>query len=181
MSDEDKNHYQKIVEILDEMGHKVIANHVLKKDKLTYRNQTEEESLENQRKLTKWKRQADLVVAEVSHPSLGVGQEIALSLAANKPVVALYLSGREPHILRDEGGDLLLIVPYSTDNIKRSLEDAIDYAAERQDTRFNFFVSPSIVNYLDNIARKERIPRAVYLRRLIEEDMKGNTEYTQSQ
>ena len=37
-----------------------------------------------------WMRQADLVVAEVSLPSLGVGYEIASAIALGKPVLCLY-------------------------------------------------------------------------------------------
>jgi len=37
-----------------------------------------------------WLREADLVVAEVSQPSLGVGYEIAAGLALGKPIVCLF-------------------------------------------------------------------------------------------
>lgn len=37
-----------------------------------------------------WLEEADGIVAEVSHPSLGVGYEIAKAHELNKPVLALY-------------------------------------------------------------------------------------------
>lgn len=40
-----------------------------------------------------WLRESDIVVAEVSTPSLGVGYEIAHAIHAGKPVIALYRTG----------------------------------------------------------------------------------------
>ena len=60
--------------------------------------------------------------------------------------------------------------------IKRSLE----YLSEQMDTRFNFFISPKIGSYLDWIAKKKKTPRAVYLRKLIEKEMKENKEFNKT-
>lgn len=177
MDEHYRDNYRKIVEILEQLGHKVIYSHIISKSYKQYRLQTEKEALEVQRKMTQWKKQADISVFEVSNPSLGVGQEITQALSINRPVICLYEEGNEPHVLRDEGGDLLLLLPYTSTNIKQVLLDALDYASEKQDTRFNFFISPQIGNYLDWVAKKRKLPRAVYLRRLIEEDMKANKEY----
>jgi nucleoside 2-deoxyribosyltransferase len=42
---------------------------------------------------TGWLRSADVVVAEVSMPSLGVGYELGLAECLHKPVLALYREG----------------------------------------------------------------------------------------
>lgn len=39
---------------------------------------------------TKWIREADVVIAEVTNPSLGVGYELAYAEALKKPVLALF-------------------------------------------------------------------------------------------
>lgn len=44
---------------------------------------------------THWIREADLLVAEVSQPSIGVGYEIAYAEARNIPILALYHVGAE--------------------------------------------------------------------------------------
>ena len=41
-----------------------------------------------------WIRESDLLIAEVSTPSHGVGYEIAYALTLNKPVLALYEENR---------------------------------------------------------------------------------------
>lgn len=40
-----------------------------------------------------WLKEADLIVAEVTTPSLGVGYEIGIAEAAGKPVLCLYRKG----------------------------------------------------------------------------------------
>lgn len=42
-----------------------------------------------------WVRECDVVIAEVSTPSHGVGYEIALGVLLGKPVLCLHLSGRK--------------------------------------------------------------------------------------
>lgn len=177
MSPQVKQNYQMIVKTLEDFGHSVIADHVLGRGSDSYEDQDERESLSVQRKLTKWKKQADLVVVEVSNKSFGVGQEIALAVASNKPVIALYNSSKEPHILRDAGTELILLTKYNETNIKSVLKQALDYSSEQQDIRFNFFISPTLIQYLDWVSKTKRVPRSVYLRKLIEEDMQNNEDY----
>jgi hypothetical protein len=177
MNDHYRDRYRMIVEGLTDLGHKVISKHILEKNADYLKNQTDVESLEMQRKMTKWKKQADLSVFEVSNPSFGIGQEVAMALAASKPVICLYEEGKEPHLLRDEAGDMLLILAYTESTLRRVLQDGIEFASLQQDTRFNFFISSEIVSFLDWVSKKQRVPRAVYLRKLIEEDIKRNKEY----
>lgn len=42
-----------------------------------------------------WLRASDIVVAEVSVPSLGVGYELGVAVALNKPVLCLYRADSE--------------------------------------------------------------------------------------
>lgn len=172
--------YTKIVAILERLGHTVMASHMQNKDRSIIRNQTDKETALVQNKMSKWRKQATLLVAEVSTPSLGVGQEIAETLADNRQVLALYLNGKKPNILTHQGRDLLYLVEYSAENLKARLCEYIEFAKINSDTRFNFFISPQIGSYLDWISHQKKLPRAVYLRRLIEDDMKLNKEYEQA-
>ena len=172
--------YDEIIHILEGLGHTVIAMHLPGKDAEVINNQTEVEALAVQRKMSKWKKQADLVVVEATTPSFGVGQEISEALNDNRQVVVLYQKGNKPHILINQGQDSLYLVEYTSLNLKKVLTDYLDYARANSDTRFNFFISPQIGTYLDWISRKRKLPRAVYLRRLIEDDMKTNKEYEET-
>lgn len=172
-----RKNYDTIVKTLEKLGHTVIAAHLQDKSADKIKTQTSEEALAVQKKMSKWKKQADLMLVEASTPSFGVGQEIAEALVDNKQVVILHLAGKKPHILINQGQEALYFTEYSADTITSVLEDYIEYAKENSDTRFNFFISPQIGSYLDWISRKKKVPRAVYLRRLIEEDMSTNKDF----
>lgn len=175
-SDHQKN-YQRIVEVLKGLGYEVKADHIIGKTRQILESQSEDEAKAVARKLISWKHQADLVVSETSYPSFGVGQEISYALSQDKPVVALYLPGREPHLLTSIGEEYLYPAEYEIPTLKKILSEYVDYAKEAADTRFNFFVSSEINAFLDWVAKARKIPRAVFLRQLIEEDMRKNKQY----
>lgn len=179
-NDQRGKYYERIVKTLESVGHKVITYGVTKTNLTKINGQTEEELIEHYKKVVKWISESDLVVVEASFPStLHIGHEIGLALDKGKPVVILYEKGAKPFFLSGNESDKLLLTEYTEANLEKSVTDVIEYAAEQADTRFNFFVSPSIVSYLDWVSKKRRIPRAVYLRRMIEEDMRSNKEYNE--
>jgi len=126
-------------------------------------------------------RAADTIFVEISYPStVNVGHILTYALDTGKPVVALYRSGREPFFLRGRVDDKLVLLEYNDKDINEVVSNALEYVSSAQDVRFNFFISPEIGRFLDWISKKKRLPRAVYLRKLIEEDMKANKEYSES-
>lgn len=168
--------YKAIDNELRATGNEVIsAVFVATKDDVS--RETEKDAVSYYKKLTKWIKSADILVFEVSYPSLGVGHEITWGLQLNKPTIVLYVKGKKPFILDALNDEKLQVLEYTINELEKLIPSAIDYAADKQDTRFNFFISPNHQNYLDWISKKKRLPRAVYLRRLIEEDMKQNKEY----
>lgn len=175
-----RKNYAKIIEILEDLGHTVTTNHVLEKDGGHISSQTEAESLDAQKKLSQLKKQADVVLIEASTPSFGVGQEIAEALSDNKQVIVMHLPNKKPHILINQGHDVLYFAEYTQDKLRQVLDEYVEYAKEHSDTRFNFFISPQIGSYLDWISRHKKIPRAVYLRQLIEVDMRSNKSFTEA-
>ncbi len=81
--------YQMIVDYLKDCGHFVLTEHVAYPKKVL--------SLKGSKNLfiqdMEWLAECDLLIAEVSNPSLGVGYEIATAIQANKPVLCLYQEG----------------------------------------------------------------------------------------
>jgi hypothetical protein len=122
---------------------------------------------------------SDIVILEVSIHSLSMGYVMDRALEMGKPVIALYSQGFDPYFASGILNDKLQVVKYNEDNWDRVLTDAIEYAQENIDTRFNFFLPPSLSYYLDWISQNRKIPRSVYLRKLIETDLESNTEYNQ--
>lgn len=179
-SKELQEYYDRVMNVLDERGYEVFAGSLFDKGRT-------EPFIEDQKKRERWYkesmahiRECDFVVVEISYPSTAnVGHELTYALDLGKPVVAMYLSGRDPFFLRGRVDDKLTIMPYTTHDLEQVLASAFDYALSAQDVRFNFFISPAIGAYLDWISKKKRLPRAVYLRRLIEQDMKENKDYNE--
>jgi len=125
-------------------------------------------------------RAADSIFVEISYPStVNVGHILTYALDTGKPVVALYRSGREPFFLRGRVDDKLVLLEYNDKDIKEVVANALEYVSSAQDVRFNFFISPEIGRFLDWVSKDKRLPRAVYLRKLIEEDMKASIEYNE--
>jgi 2'-deoxynucleoside 5'-phosphate N-hydrolase len=179
-TEELRKNYDLIIETLKNLGHSVMVDHFMNKTIDDLHKQTREEALAIQKSMSRRKRQADIVLFEVSAPSLGVGQELDYALRENKQVIALYIPGRKPHVLFDEGADHLLLAEYTPRNLKEVLRDAIEESQDRMDVRFNFFIPQSIVRYLDWISKNRKLPRAVFLRRLIEHEMEADKEYQDS-
>lgn len=179
--DIDKEIYSKVVRLLEQEGHDVRADHILKADPVDLGTQSASDLTIYYEKLNKWIANTDLVVGEVSYPStINIGHEISLALDKGKPVLALYQKGRAPGVLQGIKSERFMLIEYTLSDLKKTLDYGLEEALNQIDVRFNFFISPQIGRYLDWISQKKRIPRAVYLRKLIEEDMGNNSEYNES-
>jgi nucleoside 2-deoxyribosyltransferase len=80
--------YAEIIELLKTYG-TVLTEHIGDKQLSSYGQvkMTDEEIFI---KDTNWIKEADIVIAEVTNPSLGVGYELGLADALNKKIVTLY-------------------------------------------------------------------------------------------
>lgn len=133
------------------------------------------------RKVIKDIKNADIIVSEVSFPSsINVGHEITVAMDMEKPVLALYSKGNSPIFLEGNTSDKFILAEYDpTDmlGLEKLIKSSLKKLLKTTDIRFNFFISPEIVRYLDWVAKIKRVPRSVYLRDLIEDDMKKHKEY----
>ena len=120
---------------------------------------------------------ADIVVMEVSAHSMSMGYILSKTLELNKPVVALYRSDAQPIFIVGINDPKLILREYTPDNMEKVIVDSLKEAKGVIDMRFNFFVSPKILNYLDWVGQKRMIPKSVFLRNLIEREMKKEKEF----
>jgi hypothetical protein len=171
------DYYSRIVRSLESLGYSVFSDHILKMDFGAVEKQDKEQVKKIYRKLISEIKKADVFVAEASTQSMSVGHEITQAMNLNKPVVVLYTGDRRPSLLFGSGYEKLLIVSYDQLNVKDVLSKAVDEAKKYTDVRFNFFVSPKILAYLDWVAQKRMVPRSVFLRDLIEKEMKKDKEF----
>ncbi len=84
--------YQAIVRALAEDGHVVPTAHLAASDVMAL--EAVIEPGEVYARDVAWIRACEVLIAEVSMPSHGVGYEIAFALGLRKPVLALYQVGR---------------------------------------------------------------------------------------
>lgn len=168
-----KGHYDKIRKAIEATDMKIIGAPVFDNDISKVILEDKHAAIDYYKRLQSWIRRADVCVFEVSYPSTSIGHEIAMALHASKPVIAFHVQDAPPNIILESIADeRLQLIDYKLDEIGRIVEDALRYATEQMDTRFNFFISPQIGNYLDWISKYKKLPRAVFLRQLIEQDMK---------
>ncbi len=173
------DNYTKIVGHLEKEGDKIVSKHVFENDFAQVAAQDKPEAINSYQKLIRGIKKADVFVAEVSTQSLSVGYEITEAIKLNKPVIVLYMGDRRPSMLFGSGYEKLQMVQYDEKNYKALIDKAVNEAKKHSDVRFNFFVSPKILAYLDWIAQKRMVPRSVFLRNLIEREMKKDKEFKQ--
>jgi nucleoside 2-deoxyribosyltransferase len=82
--------YAELVEFLKE--HATVLTEIFADQKLTAEGMSKPDG-EIHRIDMAWVREADVIVAEVTNPSLGVGYEIAKAEEWGKPVIALFRPG----------------------------------------------------------------------------------------
>ena len=85
---DDAEIYSQIIKFLQGYG-QVLTEHVGKKDL----NEMGESALSDKQihdRDMKWLLESDLMIAEVTNPSLGVGYEIGRAIEANKQIICLY-------------------------------------------------------------------------------------------
>lgn len=88
----DVAHYRRIVDALTADGHRVLAGAVASEDVTAHGEAIDSVAIFDRD--LRWIEEADVLVAEVSMPSTGVGYEIATArYRFNRPVICLYRSG----------------------------------------------------------------------------------------
>jgi nucleoside 2-deoxyribosyltransferase len=118
--------YEKIVEFLVAKGHQVPTAHLSKASVM------EDEKVvgpaEVYQRDVNWVNQCDVLVAEVSTPSHGVGYEVALALLQNKPVFCCYHQGQKVSkmILGNDMPNLALFEYFTLEELLEELEKYLD-------------------------------------------------------
>ena len=116
--------------------------------------------------------EGDICIFEISAPTMSLGFQINDALAHNKPVVALCLEGTESHILKTITSDKLLVKTYSPKTIAKTVRQALDEAREQRDKRFNFFINPRLLDYIETVSSEQGVTCSHFLRSLILDHMK---------
>jgi len=173
-----QKNFEKIYKIIEDLGNKHTSDFILEAEPESFYKRSGKAFTRFYDKLTKQIRKADICVFEVSLHSLGIGYCVNLALDMGKPVVILHVKDKKPVLFQGIKDKRMQIYEYNLNNLERVLKDALEIAKDAMDIRFTFFITSKINRFLDWISKTKKIPRAVFLRRLINEAMEkeGFTE-----
>ena len=83
--------YLKVINHLEENGHNVLTEHVAQKTVLE--SESSLSSREIYERDMEWLEECDVLIADVTVPSLGVGFEVASAVDRQKPVLCIHQMG----------------------------------------------------------------------------------------
>lgn len=165
--------YLQIIDAIKSRNFSIISDHIINTTESQIRFETKEARLEFYDQLGRWISACDFVIAETSFPSISVGYEISFALKLGKPVLILYSEGRAPSLLAHHKNEKLVCEKYTPATLQDIIADFVSYIQGTEETRFTFFITPEIALHLESVSKHERLPKSVYLRKLIEKDMKA--------
>ncbi len=165
--------YKLIVKTIIDLGHTIPENWVMKvesgeviKDEEIKKDELYQEGIEAV-------KMADLLVAEISIQSVGVGYQIATAMQAKIPVLCLLSEefglGEPSQIIQASNSPLITIRHYKKANIRTVLEKYFREFRKKSLMKFNFIITPEIENYLNWKSRNGKLSKSEILRSLIKE------------
>ena len=113
---------------------------------------------------------AQAVIIEISNEDFQLGHEATLATQAKKPVLCLSLNEDFSEKINNS---FFYAAKYNEYNIEEIVDDFIKNAEkEALNQRFNLFVSPRQLTYLENAAKRSEMNMSEYLRMLVDKDQK---------
>jgi len=173
-----KDEYLKIYQSLIKMGFTHLNSDVVSNDDNFYENLSAGGTNAYNKKyyqLLQAVKEADIAIFECSSPSFAVGFLIEKAIQSSIPTIALYSKNHTPHFLAGINDDKFQLVEYATSDLEQKIIDAVNKAVQLMDKRFNFFISPQLLTYLNNVSKEQRISKSTFIRSLIIQHMKKQT------
>lgn len=117
---------------------------------------------------------ADMCIFESSLHSAGVGLLIQKALDLCKPTIVLYYKDNIPYFISGMEDEKLIVHGYNETNVELVVRNMLNRARERRDKRFNFFLTPKLLDYLDETSKKQGSTKSKLIRDLIVDHMRNN-------
>ena len=121
--------YQKIVTALIADGHKIPTSHLAQSDVME--NEREISPQDVYERDINWIKNCNVIIAEVSAPSHGVGYEIGFALHIGKPVLCLHQKERKVSKMITGNKDAALIVQAYA-NVEEAIAQARFFLADHK-------------------------------------------------
>jgi hypothetical protein len=65
--------------------------------------------------------------------------------------------------------DRLFLINYNHTTLRKALQETFSNANRFRDKRFNFFISPDLLNYLEDTSKRMSVTKSTFIRNLIKE------------
>lgn len=163
--------YNIIIDTLSREGN--LVDHVVGIKESEIQDWAEEERLKYFNNFYKKLRQAELVVAECSYPSINVGYEVSQAIQQGKTIILLknkfvgesLLSWGDPIFLYEN----LQIIEYEDSNLSDLLTSLLDKITINSQKQYNILLSPNLMARLEFVSKKKKVSKSAYIRELLEE------------
>ena len=171
-------YYKQISKTIDNLQHKQLDNTLINVPSKQFYGKLERTGrdgyIELYEKNNKCIHEADINIFETSIHSLSIGYMIDKSIELGKPTLVLYYKDNLAHFIEGIKSDKLIVKSYDDNNIENVIKDSIVEAGKLQDKRFNFFISPRLLDYVNIQSKNEGITKSALIRQLILAHMKNN-------
>lgn len=163
-----------IIHFLEKKGHEVIHSMDVSLASLIPKSYPEREKIF----LEYFKRldTCDVVLAECSIQSTKVGFGLAYLREKGKPIIIVSEKGSQGDY--STSGEVyseienMIVAEYTKDTLLSVIAETIELMDERLDKRFTMIFPAWLMAKLETTARDKKLPKAVYIRQLLEESLK---------
>lgn len=127
-------------------------------------------------------RKSDLVIAEISVPSLGAGYNICLGVHYQIPVLCLChekFVQNIPSFIRDYDKHAIKLVIYNDKNLKVAVSKAITSIVPSK-VRFNLNLDSDVNNFLGQLSRQSKMTKTEVVHELLREKLRKNENFKEA-
>lgn len=121
---------------------------------------------------------SDILIADISEGSSGVGYQIYHAIYQKMPVILIYSDSKRSNpsvVIRGIKSKKVLSLKYSTfEDLKKSLSSLIVKAIKMTKVRFNLVMENKDYLYLEKTSKKMKITKTRYLNNLIKKTKRNN-------
>ena len=173
-----KDQYNAVIQFLEKKGHTLVHSMDTSLDSLILLNYVERE-----RKFYDFFQeleQCDVVIGECSIQSTYVGFGLAYLRQKGKPIIIISQKGSGGQYATK--GEVysemenMMVTEYEPFNMLSIIDDAISFMQERLDKRFTMIFPANLMAKLESMSKKKRLPKAVYIRQLLEDRLATEIE-----
>lgn len=152
------SNYKRIISHLKKLGHTVLENTLIPTKNYVYSMDTIKK-MDQWNCVRNWIIECDLMIAEVSYPSIGIGFELATAASFSKKALALYTIHGAQHFIQGIPSEYLTVLKYDLENLDR-INDHITIPKFELESSLNVYLPVNVINEIDRKASKENLSRA---------------------